>query len=232
MQRRKDWADLKILARRNLILIGIAIGLFLGFGIARDTPVGWGVAYTFGTPVTVELPSSCEILTIVRGTSSSSSGTCDGTTWMVDRESHAGTLHAVASDIDDSSPGEMEFRGEARAFGGGVYGRPPIFETVMNLTLLTVTGIGVLALVGCGVAAVLPTRRRRPDPPAPEPAQSELDLKVQRMTQLAIQAGLLPVGSDEPLPPMSFGSWVIRAELALILLAAGVFAAIAIFGLL
>lgn len=222
MQGRQDRAGLMKLARRNLILVALAIGLFSLLALVRGTMPPWGAAYTFGTPVTVELPSSCEIVTIIgNGSASSGTGTCDGTTWWVDGESHTGTLYAFASDIDRSSTGELEFTGEARAFGDWVYGRPQTFEVVLNLTLPTAAGIGVLALIGSGVAAVLPARPRRPNPPAPEPARVQIPPELQQF----VQQGLLRP-PPEPPAPISGGTWVFIAEIALIALAAGAFTAV------
>ncbi|MCP3820437.1 hypothetical protein NLX86_20760 [Streptomyces sp. A3M-1-3] len=159
MTERRDRSTIKGLAVLSLIITAIAVGVFFFFGSSSQKPTGWGAAYAFGTPVTVQLPSSCSIETIVgRGGGGSRSGKCEGSTWTADGKPVTGTLYAKADDLPRSDGGRS-FTGEARALGDRAYGEPETADTLLHLSLMGAAALGLLGLLGCGIAAILPARR-------------------------------------------------------------------------
>ncbi|MEO3830193.1 hypothetical protein [Actinomadura sp. B10D3] len=150
------------LTGRNLTVIGVALAVFVFLLPGANRPMGWGAAYAFGAPAAVEINSSCEVETLVRGGNvGRSTGKCEGATWTADGQTRSGTLYASSDDIDRTSEGDPKFVGEAKAFGGRVYGRPGTSVIVLDLTLVAAVGTGVLVLLGCVVAAALSFRRPR-----------------------------------------------------------------------
>jgi hypothetical protein len=176
MQGRQRRAGPLKLAKYNLFLAAVGLGFLFFFGSTSQQPTGWGAAYLAGTPVTVELPSSCDVETIVSGDSASrSTARCEGATWTADGGSRSGTLFAYSDDIDRSSNGELEFTGEARALGDQVYGRPESHVIVIHLTTLIAAGLGVLGVVVGVVGSVVATALRgRRTGPAPAPESGDL----------------------------------------------------------
>ncbi|WP_327305189.1 hypothetical protein OG730_17990 [Streptomyces sp. NBC_01298] len=74
--------------------MGIGIGALFFFGLAPQLPTGWGLAFTFGDPVSdVRLPGSCETHR------TSALTTCEGTRWTSDGQVRTGTpyWHEVAA---------------------------------------------------------------------------------------------------------------------------------------
>ncbi|MGR4884625.1 hypothetical protein ACIPUC_35175 [Streptomyces sp. LARHCF249] len=144
-----------------LVLTGIAVGVFFFVGSASQKPTGWGAAYAFGSPATVELPSRCGTETFVRG-GSGSRGTarCEGTRWTADGAPRTGTLYTYADEITKDGSGKLAFTGEARALGDRAYGKPETWETALHLGTLGVAALGVLGLLLSVVAAAFGPRRR------------------------------------------------------------------------
>lgn len=143
-----------------LVLTAIAAGIFFFVGSASQKPAGWGAAYAFGSPATVELPSRCGTETFVRG-GSGSRGTakCDGTRWTAGGTSHTGTLYAYADEITKDGSGKLAFTGEARGLGDRLYGKPETWETALHLGTLGVAALGLLGLLLSAVAAPFGPRR-------------------------------------------------------------------------
>ncbi|MGW7364485.1 hypothetical protein ACWGI8_13920 [Streptomyces sp. NPDC054841] len=150
------WEKLKQRGGISLFVIAVGVGAFFFIGSASQAPTGWGAAYAFGKPVTVELPNSCRIETVGDG---KSTGKCEGAKWTADGQARTGTLYALGDDIDRSGDGNLTFAGEAKALDDRAYGRPETWLTVVHLGALGVAGIGVLALLGSLVSVLLPSRR-------------------------------------------------------------------------
>ncbi|MFD7229685.1 hypothetical protein [Streptomyces sp. NPDC059881] len=151
------WEKLKQRSGISLFIIAVGLGLFFFVGSGSQKPTGWGAAYAFGTPATVDLASSCRIETIGGG---KGTGRCEGVKWTAGGQSRTGTLYAFEDDIKRSADGDLTFAGEAKALGDRAYGRPESWMVVFHLAVLGVACLGVLALLGSLVAAALPTRRR------------------------------------------------------------------------
>ncbi|MCJ1679279.1 hypothetical protein MTF65_18410 [Streptomyces sp. APSN-46.1] len=146
-------------ATLSLVLTGIAAGVFFFVGSASQKPAGWGAAYAFATPVTVQLPSRCGVETFVRG-DGRGTAVCERTVWTADGTAHTGTLYAYADEVKRDG-GQLTFTGEAKALGDRAYGKPETWETVLHLATLAVAALGVLGLLLSCVAAAFPARRPR-----------------------------------------------------------------------
>lgn len=146
-------------ATLSLVLTGIALGVFLLVGSAGQSPTGWGAAYAVGTPVTVQLPSSCRVQT-VSGSDDSGTAKCERASWTADGTAHTGTLYALADDLQRDG-GAPAFAGEARALGDRVYGAPETWVTVVHLGTLAVAALGVLGLLLSALVALFTPRSRR-----------------------------------------------------------------------
>ncbi len=213
---------LVLLAFGNLILTGVAAAFFLLSGLFTQRPVGWEAAYVFGTPVTVELPSSCEIETIiVQGSRGPSVGECEGATWTVDGQTRTGTLFSFAADIEREGY-QLVFTGEARALDNRVYGRPDRQGIVFALTELTAAGIGLLTLVGCGLTALLPERRLG--------RRTSRGRRARRLWRDSDIEELHKLGLTLPETPRPVALWVCIAEIAFIVMAAGVYSFLVVRG--
>ncbi|MFD7441458.1 hypothetical protein [Streptomyces sp. NPDC059909] len=151
------WEKLKQRSGISLFVIAVGVGVFFFIGSASQSPSGWGAAYAFGKTVSVQLPSSCRIETVGDG---KSTGKCEGAKWTADGQARTGTLYAYGDDIKRSGEGALTFAGEAKALGDRAYGKPDTWLTLVHLGALGVAGIGVLALLVSGVAALLPARRQ------------------------------------------------------------------------
>ncbi|MCP9964954.1 hypothetical protein LUW76_05665 [Actinomadura madurae] len=195
MRRGRGWDGLFELAGRNLAVVGVAFAVFFFLLPGANRPLGWGAAYAFGASTAVEIHSSCEIETLVRGGSvGRSTGKCEGATWTVDGRTRRGTLYASSDEIDRTSAGDPKFVGEAKAFGSRVYGRPGTSVIVLDLTLVTAAGTGVLVLLGCVVAAALSFRRPR-EADTSETADSTIPGRVfiAELVLIALAAGAFAI---------------------------------------
>ncbi|MBW5481230.1 hypothetical protein [Streptomyces bambusae] len=143
-----------------LVVIGVAAGVFFLVGSASQQPAGWGAAYAFGSPATLQLPGRCGTETIVRGGDAGrSTVVCERTTWTVDGETRQGALYAYADQIERSS-GALTLKGEARVLGERAYGEPETWLTFVHLGALTLAAAGLLGLLGSVLVSLLPGRRR------------------------------------------------------------------------
>ncbi|WP_162688885.1 MULTISPECIES: hypothetical protein [unclassified Streptomyces] len=150
-------------ASASLVLAGIGLAVFFFVGMASQQPTGWGAAYAFAEPVTVQLPSSCGVETVVgRSGSAKSTSKCGGTSWTADGKARTGTLYSYADDIGRDGSGKLAYKGEARALGDRAYGEPALWITVVHVTALAVAALGALALLVSLLAAALPQRGGRP----------------------------------------------------------------------
>lgn len=148
-------------ASAGLVLAGIGIAVFFFVGMASQMPAGWGAAYAFADPVTVQLPRSCGVETVVgRGGSSRSTGKCEGTAWTADGKSRTGTLYAYADEIGRDGSGKLAYEGEARALADRAYGKPALWITIVHLAALAVAALGLLVVLVAALAAALPQRNR------------------------------------------------------------------------
>ncbi|MGW6707768.1 hypothetical protein ACWGDE_23160 [Streptomyces sp. NPDC054956] len=141
-----------------LVVAGIGLAAFFFVGMASQQPTGWGAAYAFAEPVTVQLPSRCGMETINSGRST---GKCEGTAWTADGKAHKGTLYSYADDIGRDGSGKLAYKGEARALGDRAYGKPELWLTIVHLAALGVAALGVLGVLLSVLAAALPQRGRR-----------------------------------------------------------------------
>uniref|UniRef100_A0AAU2JSD5 Uncharacterized protein n=1 Tax=Streptomyces sp. NBC_00049 TaxID=2903617 RepID=A0AAU2JSD5_9ACTN len=146
-------------ATLSLVLTGVALGTFFFVGSASQKPTGWGAAYAFGAPATVQLPSRCGVETFV-GSDGRGTGKCEGATWTADGTAHTGTLYAYADEIDRDGNGKLNFTGEARTLGDRAYGKPEAWETALHLGTLAVAALGLLGLLLSAAAALFAPRSR------------------------------------------------------------------------
>lgn len=149
-------------ATLGLVLAGIGLAAFFFVGMASQQPAGWGAAYAFADPVTVQLPRSCGVETIVRGGGGSSRGTgkCEGTAWTADGKARTGTLYSYADEIARDGSGKLAYKGEARALGDRAYGKPELWITIVHLAAAGVAALGVVVVLFAALAAAVPGRRR------------------------------------------------------------------------
>lgn len=148
-------------ATAGLVLMGIGLAAFFLIGMASQQPAGWGAAYAFGDPVTVQLPRSCGVETVVgRSGSSRSTGKCEGATWTADGKARTGTLYAYADEIARDGAGKLTYKGEARALGERAYGKPALWITIVHLVAVSVAALGLLGILVSALAAAVPQRNR------------------------------------------------------------------------
>ncbi|MFE4260441.1 hypothetical protein [Streptomyces sp. NPDC056883] len=150
-------------ATLGLVLAGIGLAAFLFVGMASQQPAGWGAAYAFADPVTVQLRSNCGPMTVVgrSGGSGRAGATCEGVEWTADGKVRAGTLYSYADEIDRGGPDGPTYKGEARALGDRAYGKPTLWITIVHLATLGVAALGLAVLLFAALAAAVPGRRRR-----------------------------------------------------------------------
>ncbi|MCP3760003.1 hypothetical protein [Streptomyces sp. TBY4] len=149
-------------ATLGLVLTGIGIAAFFFVGMASQQPAGWGAAYAFADPVTVQLRSNCDSMVVVgRGGSGRASATCEAVQWTVDGKFRAGTLYTYADEIDRGGSGGPTYKGEARALGDRAYGKPELWITIVHLTALGVAALGLVVVLFAALAAAVPGRARR-----------------------------------------------------------------------
>ncbi|MFJ7158378.1 hypothetical protein ACIQUQ_26040 [Streptomyces sp. NPDC101118] len=147
---------LKGRATLSLVLVVIAAAVFFLIGSASQQPAGWGAAYAFGKPVTLELPTTCGTETIGSGRTTSA---CKGTKWTADGRERTGTLYAYRDQIDDSGSA-LTFKGEARALFGRAYGAPAAWLTWVHVGAVGLAALAVLILLVSLLLAAVPGRRR------------------------------------------------------------------------
>lgn len=149
-------------ATLGLVLAGIGLAAFFFVGMASQQPAGWGAAYAFADPVTVQLPSSCGVQTVVSrgGGSGRSTGKCEGAGWTAGGKARTGTLYSYADEIARDGSGKLAYKGEARALGDRAYGKPELWITIVHLAAAGVAALGVVVLLLAALGAMVPTRRR------------------------------------------------------------------------
>lgn len=149
-------------ATLGLVLTGVAAAAFFFVGMASQQPAGWGAAYAFAEPVTVQLPRSCGVETIVRGGGSGrGTGKCEGTAWTADDgKARTGTLYSYADEIGRDGAGQLTYKGEARALADRAYGKPELWITIVHLAALGLAALGLAAVLFAALAAAVPGRRR------------------------------------------------------------------------
>lgn len=151
-------------ATLGLVLTGIGTAAFFFVGMASQQPAGWGAAYAFADPVTVQLRSNCGSMVVVGrgGGSGRASATCEGVEWTAaDGKVRAGTLYAYSDEIDRGGSGGATYKGEARALGDRAYGKPELWITIVHLTALGVAALGLAVVLFAALAAAVPGRSRR-----------------------------------------------------------------------
>ncbi|MFE4637647.1 hypothetical protein ACFRJ1_30315 [Streptomyces sp. NPDC056773] len=151
-------------ATLGLVLTGIGIAAFFFVGMASQQPAGWGAAYAFADPVTVQLRSNCDSMVVVGrgGGSGRASATCEAVQWTADgKVFRAGTLYAYADEIDRGGSGGPTYTGEARALGDRAYGKPELWITIVHLAALGVAALGLAVVLFAALAAAVPGRARR-----------------------------------------------------------------------
>lgn len=147
-------------ATLSLVLTAVALGVFLLIGSAGQSPTGWGAAYAAGTPVTVQLPSSCRVQT-VSGSDGSGTAKCERASWTADGTARTGTLYALADDLKRDGGTTLTFTGEARALGDRVYGAPESWVTIVHLAALAAAALGVIGLLLSALIALFTPRSPR-----------------------------------------------------------------------
>lgn len=140
------------------VIGGLALGAFFMPGIGNQ-PKGWGLAYSLGTPVAVELSGPCDIRSVRTSSKVGKAvAKCQGARWALDGATRTGTLYSYGSDIAENPGAAPVFTGEARAFRGRAYGRPAGLEFVMGFA---VAAVAVVCPVGCIAFAVAAHRALR-----------------------------------------------------------------------
>lgn len=142
-----DALDLLLAARGAALIlggVGLVFGLFLSLVPSPSgSIVGWTVGHTLGTPATVEVPDACEAHG-TRGIDSEDRTTCPGASWSVDGRSGSGTLYAQLEQV--SGDEGLVDRVDARVFGGAAYLAPTAGRYGITAALLTLVGLGLLAV--------------------------------------------------------------------------------------
>ncbi|MFD7339598.1 hypothetical protein ACFV98_26835 [Streptomyces violascens] len=128
------------------VIGGLVVGAFFMPGIGNQ-PKGWGLAYSLGTPVAVDLSGPCDIRSVRTSSKVGKAvAKCQGARWTLDGATRTGTLYCYGYDISGNLGAAPVFTGEARSFRGRAYGRPGGLDLVMGFAAVAVA---VACLVGC-----------------------------------------------------------------------------------
>lgn len=145
-----------------LALVGAGFAYLLAGsfgGGARSAP--WVIGYHLqGTPVSVQLGSSCDTKSGIR--SDEGAATCQRVRWTVNGRTHTGHLLANTTDIHGAGTKRLSFTGQARALEDTAYGKPGPATTI---TVITAAALLALSTLGFLTSALLrlraaPTRTR------------------------------------------------------------------------